>query len=1054
MKPFYYRRNQGYGGRGNSTTVTSQTDRTSQTKPTATKIAPTPKPTQKYVLDEVTKNTICENAYLGHKGYVIPKSCLPEKELEHIRTATTLTPKIATIPGQIPKPPTPIPYFRENAANIYLPRAFGIGRYGLPAETRLPFGRDARTALAFATDKPLRDYQQNIIDIYLNFVRSQQQTVATVVEEGVDSVETAIEENIEYGGGGILEVPCGRGKCLAKNTPVLMYNGSVKMVQDVVVGDFLMGDDSTPRTVLSITSGRDKMYSVRDVVSWEQYAVNQSHILSLRGIGNLEPVDIPITAYLALPEEERQQLFGYRVPIRRFGTSEFFNHDTALMGIAINPYVFGRWLMGDTVFVNKEFTSTSLFWKATHKHRMIPQPFKYGSMNTRLELIAGILDGIIAKNKPLFSECGKFLCIYFAECDLPLFRDVIFVLRSVGISVRLNTPTAQEQFLPHVVPICHHCHRDVTNKGPVIVIYNLQIWGQIKGVKVRNSTAMDAIRGLRKFCINSDSFNAEHLLSSELSYSEEDLLLYGIEIKELPEDEYFGFEIDGNRRFVLGDFTVTHNTVMALKIISELGRPALIYVNKGFLADQWIERVNTYLPGASVGRIQADKFDIEGRDIVICMIQTIYTRDYATNEVFRDFGITVIDEVHRIGSEEFSKAMFNITTPYVLGISATVDRKDGMEQSIKLFIGDVLFSDKRQDGDCVQVRCVHFESPNDEDYNRVETDRRTGALKYSTMMSKICEYGPRLDFLFKIIVDLVNEYPENAETDEDTDEKLSRVSHTPSGANPITNYFAKSGGSDLSTVLTQNEAAKPSGDECPLCNKNGINVAMSCGHFMCEKCMDDLDTPHCPICNKKFTIQFSEYSTALPNASAVASTNSAEKEPIEYPGQNQIIVLAQYRSVLRELYKRIVDAKLTTVGYYVGGMKEDDLEMSKGKQIILATYSMASEGLDIPTLATLLFATPRTDIQQSVGRILRQKHIRHPIVVDVVDTHSTFQNQLNKRRTYYRQNEYKIYKIGCEDYRKVGMQNITNEDGKGKWAVDFTPKNKKADSKASVCLIP
>jgi len=139
----------------------------------------------------------------------------------------------------------------------------------------------------------------------------------------------------------------------------------------------------------------------------------------------------------------------------------------------------------------------------------------------------------------------------------------------------------------------------------------------------------------------------------------------------------------------------------------------------------------------------------------------------------------------------------------------------------------------------------------------------------------------------------------------------------------------------------------------------------------------------------------------------------------EYPGQNQIIVLAQYREVLNELYKRITEKGLTTVGYYVGGMKQKDLDISKTKQIILATYSMASEGLDVATLSTLVFATPRTDIKQSVGRILRQKHARNPIVVDVVDTHKTFKNQATKRRTYYRQNGYAIYKCGYEEYRDM-----------------------------------
>jgi len=58
------------------------------------------------------------------------------------------------------------------------------------------------------------------------------------------------------GDGGILEVPCGRGKCLGKDTPILMYDGSIKMVQDIQIGDLIMGDDSTPRTVLSLARGR------------------------------------------------------------------------------------------------------------------------------------------------------------------------------------------------------------------------------------------------------------------------------------------------------------------------------------------------------------------------------------------------------------------------------------------------------------------------------------------------------------------------------------------------------------------------------------------------------------------------------------------------------------------------------------------------------------------------------------------------------------------------------------------------------------------------------
>ena len=70
---------------------------------------------------------------------------------------------------------------------------------------------------------------------------------------------------------------------------------------------------------------------------------------------------------------------------------------------------------------------------------------------------------------------------------------------------------------------------------------------------------------------------------------------------------------------------------------------------------------------------------------------------------------------------------------------------------------------------------------------------------------------------------------------------------------------------------------------------------------------------------------------------------------------------------------------------------------------------MASEGLDIKTLTTLLMATPKTDVCQSVGRILRSKH-NTPLVIDIIDTHTIFKNQFNKRKKYYNKKKYKIEK--------------------------------------------
>jgi superfamily II DNA or RNA helicase len=127
---------------------------------------------------------------------------------------------------------------------------------------------------------------------------------------------------------------------------------------------------------------------------------------------------------------------------------------------------------------------------------------------------------------------------------------------------------------------------------------------------------------------------------------------------------------------------------------------------------------------------------------------------------------------------------------------------------------------------------------------------------------------------------------------------------------------------------------------------------------------------------------------------------------IENPKQ-QIMILAHNRNVLTYLHDAIAGRNIATVGYYVGGMKEKALKETESKQVVIATFSMAAEGLDIRSLTTLIMVTPKTDIEQSIGRILRERHSQ-PIVVDIVDTHDLFKNQWRKRKTFYKKANYKI----------------------------------------------
>ena len=153
----------------------------------------------------------------------------------------------------------------------------------------------------------------------------------------------------------------------------------------------------------------------------------------------------------------------------------------------------------------------------------------------------------------------------------------------------------------------------------------------------------------------------------------------------------------------------------------------------------------------------------------------------------------------------------------------------------------------------------------------------------------------------------------------------------------------------------------------------------------------------------------------------------------------QIMILGHNKVLLHYLHDAIKDRGIGTVGYYIGGMKEKDLKISEGKKIIIATYAMAEEGLDIKTLTTLIMATPKADVTQAVGRILRKKG-KKKLVVDLVDPHYTFQNQYIKRRRFYRRQNFKVLETTVKGFKK-------NE-----WEINSRRKTKKAVSKNTPIL--
>jgi superfamily II DNA or RNA helicase len=156
------------------------------------------------------------------------------------------------------------------------------------------------------------------------------------------------------------------------------------------------------------------------------------------------------------------------------------------------------------------------------------------------------------------------------------------------------------------------------------------------------------------------------------------------------------------------------------------------------------------------------------------------------------------------------------------------------------------------------------------------------------------------------------------------------------------------------------------------------------------------------------------------------------------------MVLAHARALLTYLYEAITHRGFATTGFYVGGMKQNDLQTTESKQIVLATYAMAAEALDIKSLSTLVMVTPKTDIIQSVGRILRMKHDQ-PIVVDLVDKHDLFQKQWIQRRRFYKKCGYRIRQIDSTQYKGMAIDWETDQT----WRRVFEPAKKPDDASSS-----
>lgn len=135
-------------------------------------------------------------------------------------------------------------------------------------------------------------------------------------------------------------------------------------------------------------------------------------------------------------------------------------------------------------------------------------------------------------------------------------------------------------------------------------------------------------------------------------------------------------------------------TVCALFIASQMKRRTLVLVHKAFLVDQWRERAETFLPGCKVGKIQQNTVNYEA-DVVIGMVQSLSKREYP-KEVMSSFGFLLIDESHHMAAPVLHKALRQIPSRYVVGLSATPERRDGLTSLLYWSMGSICYKIERE----------------------------------------------------------------------------------------------------------------------------------------------------------------------------------------------------------------------------------------------------------------------------------------------------------------------------------------------------------------------
>jgi superfamily II DNA or RNA helicase len=193
-------------------------------------------------------------------------------------------------------------------------------------------------------------------------------------------------------------------------------------------------------------------------------------------------------------------------------------------------------------------------------------------------------------------------------------------------------------------------------------------------------------------------------------------------------------------------------TTCALALAAHLRVRTMIVVHKEFLANQWAEKIAEFCPGATIGRVQGDKLELEN-DFVIAMIQTMCIREHEPG-AFDSIGLVIVDEAHHIGAPAFSQFMFKLCPKYTLGLTATPERKDGLTRLLYWFMGANFFTVERENQAQVKVVPLQFDCP---EYRSAPPCTRFGKVSLAEVVNQLVELPDRNQLILDTIEKLKKE---------------------------------------------------------------------------------------------------------------------------------------------------------------------------------------------------------------------------------------------------------------------------------------------------------